>query len=202
MNLKHRILPLAALAAGIVLALAGPRAADAQEGKLQIGSTVNLKIAGVPANDVSLVSGAYAVGGDGSLNLPYLDSGIQAVGLTRSELERKIEAAYKAAEIYTKPTIIIYTEAGDPNQGAIVSVGGEVNRPGSVPFRPGMTMLQALTDAGGKTDFGNLKEVVLLRDGKTTTYDLSKVGNAGSSLKLKPNDQIVVRPRGLLPFGN
>jgi polysaccharide biosynthesis/export protein len=45
-----------------------------------------------------------------------------------------------------------------------VYVTGEVTRPGAYPVLPGMTILQAITSAGGLTQYANSKKIFLMRD--------------------------------------
>ena len=44
-----------------------------------------------------------------------------------------------------------------------VYVTGEVTKPGAFPLLPNMTVLQALTSAGGFTQFAKIKSVYVLR---------------------------------------
>jgi protein involved in polysaccharide export with SLBB domain len=48
------------------------------------------------------------------------------------------------------------------SENRVVYVQGEVGRSGSIPLTPGLTMLKALTLAGGTNDQANLKSVVLI----------------------------------------
>jgi polysaccharide export outer membrane protein len=41
---------------------------------------------------------------------------------------------------------------------------GEVARPGAFALLPGMTVLQALSDAGGLTPFANSKKIYVMRE--------------------------------------
>ncbi len=49
------------------------------------------------------------------------------------------------------------------NSEARVYVGGEVNKPGFVPFRSGLTVLQAVVEAGGPQDTANMDDIVFLQ---------------------------------------
>ena len=59
--------------------------------------------------------------------------------------------------------------------GAYVYVNGEVEKPGGVPFRPGMTITDALSHAGGATSGANLKEVYILRYGKRIHINVKSI---------------------------
>jgi polysaccharide biosynthesis/export protein len=78
-------------------------------------------------------------------------------------------------------------------------VTGEVTRPGAFPLLPDMTILQALSTAGGFTQFARLKSIYVLRteDGKQVKHPFNyKAAVAGKkaeqNLMLRPGDVIVV----------
>ena len=59
--------------------------------------------------------------------------------------------------------------------GAYVYVNGEVEKPGGIPFRPGITITDALSHAGGATSGANLKEVYILRNGKRIHINVKQI---------------------------
>jgi polysaccharide export outer membrane protein len=83
-----------------------------------------------------------------------------------------------------------------------VLVAGEVRAPVSLPFRVGMTVLDAFVAAGGGTEYADLGAVRLIRlgaDRKTTETDIDlsrmlKRGDLGKNMALAPGD-IVIVPR-------
>ena len=78
---------------------------QANEVTLKEGNSFNLRISGVPADEVALVSQKFTISDGGEIRLPYLKIGIKAAGLKPSVLARKIETAYRAAQIYTSPVV-------------------------------------------------------------------------------------------------
>ena len=58
---------------------------------------------------------------------------------------------------------------------AVVTVGGQVRRPGPVPYQKNLTIYAAIQAAGGATEFGSMRRVNVIHDGKATTHDLTKV---------------------------
>ena len=111
-------------------------------------------------------------------------------------LEKAIEGAYKSAEIYTRPTVIINVDNADGVTSRVVTVLGEVNRSGQVPFREGMSMMEAIAAAGDKSDFADMRSVRLIRNGQTSVHNLTEVTrNPAVDITLKPNDRILVRER-------
>jgi polysaccharide export outer membrane protein len=74
-----------------------------------------------------------------------------------------------------------------------------VTRAGAFPLLPNMTVLQALSSAGGFTQFANSKNIYVLRveNGKQNKLpfnyrDVVKGRNSEQNILLKPGDTIVV----------
>ncbi len=164
---------------------------SAQETALAPGQTLNLKLAGVPADDQAAISGPYTVSDAGTISLLYLPE-IRAAGLRPSELARQIEVAYRNAQIYTKPNATINLDRGAVDH--FVTVMGEVNTAGQVLYTPGLTMLAAIAQRGDFSDFGDPRRVKLTRGGDVTYHDLSRVASTENAA-LRPGDLIVVSKR-------
>jgi polysaccharide export outer membrane protein len=172
---------------------------EAQEAKFRTGQTVNLSVAGVPAEDIAIVSKPYTISESGKLNLPYIGE-LSAAGYSRSQLEKRIEQAYMSAQIYTRPTVTIIVDTATTGN-RVVTVTGEVRGPGPVPYREGIRLLDAIASAGGFTDFGSPTNVIVMRGNSKAEYNLRKVSSdPKQNAALKPDDTIIVRQRKL--FGN
>jgi polysaccharide export outer membrane protein len=83
-----------------------------------------------------------------------------------------------------------------------VRVTGAVRTPRSMPYRPGMTVLDAVLEAGGINDFASSNRTKLYRKTKTKTevidIDLNDVltkGSLGTNYDLKPGDVVTVPER-------
>ncbi|MCP5534650.1 MAG: polysaccharide biosynthesis/export family protein [Akkermansiaceae bacterium] len=174
-------------------------AASAQE--ISSRTTLNIAIKGVPATEQQRISGQYVVDGSGFVYLPLLKGGIKASGLSSSSLARKIEDAYRSAEMYENPRITVIStkdEASSEIDRQIVSIGGFVKSPGPKPYMRGMTLFQAVSAAGGETAFGSIKRVELHRNGKKYVYNLQTA--AHMRVKVYPGDSINVPQK--TAFGN
>ena len=79
-------------------------------------------------------------------------------------------------------------------EGQFVYVDGEVGKPGAVRYQDGLTVLQALTHAGGPSDLAKLRKAQILRDGKTIPVNIKKV-QAGreADFEMKPGDQLHIK---------
>jgi len=164
---------------------------------LEPGDTIKISLLGVDAAEQTKVNGEYRVGESGTISMPLLDKPVAARGLNAEQLARAIEAAYRAEDIYTKPSIQAEVLKGtivDPNK-TIVSIGGQVRRAGESPYRKGMTVIQALDAAGGRNDFGS-RNVVLLRAGKQYCLDFQNLKH--KNIELLPNDSLQVEQKGVI----
>jgi len=130
---------------------------------------------------------------DGKISLPLLDD-VQAAGLTPMQLSDSLTEKLKKFIAQPQVTVIV-TQINSQR----VYVIGSVARPGAYPLIPGMTILQALSSAGGFTQFANEKKIFLLRtvDGKQTrSYfnykDVINGKNASQNLTISAGDTIVV----------
>lgn len=165
---------------------------NAQTMALAPGHSVTIELK-VPSEDAANVSSVYTVSAAGTIRLPYLNGEIRAAGVSPTDLARRIEQAYRTAEIYTNPTVNVVSK--DQQINNIVTVGGAVKSGGrEVPLRDGMTLYMAITAAGGPDEFAKLKAIRVIRGNREFTCDMRKVDKAGSvnNPVLQPNDQIIV----------
>jgi polysaccharide export outer membrane protein len=130
---------------------------------------------------------------DGKISMPLLGD-VQAAGLTPGQLGQSVSE--KLRKYLTAPQVtVILTQVNSQR----VYVTGEVTRPGAYPVLPGMTILQAITSAGGLTQFANSKKIFLMRDENhiQTKYAFSYKEvldgrKAEENLPVKAGDTIVV----------
>ncbi|MFT5457409.1 MAG: polysaccharide export outer membrane protein [Myxococcota bacterium] len=79
-------------------------------------------------------------------------------------------------------------------QGHVVYVGGEVAKPGSVPFEPGLTVLQALSEVGGPNGTARLRGAYVLRGEERINVNLRRIQDGREAdLSLEPGDQLFLR---------
>jgi polysaccharide export outer membrane protein len=95
--------------------------------------------------DQPQLSGAFDVDDSGMIDLPLLGL-VRAAGLTAPAL-----AASIAADLKTKNLILAASVAVEIAKYRPFYILGEVNAPGQYPYRPGMTVLTAISIAGGFT---------------------------------------------------
>jgi protein involved in polysaccharide export with SLBB domain len=163
------------------------------------------------------LNAAMTIRPDGKISLDTIGE-LAAAGLTVDELDSVITARY--ARYIVEPEITVIVRQFSDQK---IFVGGEVARPGLIPYSEKLTVLRAIIQAGGANRSGRLDNVLILRDipGKGTTLlkvDLKQLvrrGNLAEEPKLQPYDVVFV-PRssiskmnqfvseyvqGLLPIG-
>ena len=115
--------------------------------------------------------------------------------LTEDQIAAAVEKAYRDAGIYQNPSVEVAIIHGDGQRpdGAVISVGGQVNRAGVVPFRKGITVVQALQAAGDRTPFGG-RNITIFRGKKMIRLDYRKPEH--KNFELLPDDTLSVEQRG------
>ncbi|MGD8379376.1 MAG: polysaccharide biosynthesis/export family protein [Gammaproteobacteria bacterium] len=137
---------------------------------------------------------------DGKISMPLLGD-VQAGGLTAQQVSENIE---KQLSRYVKDphVVVILTDLKSHAFLSRVRVTGAVNNPVTLPYRRGMTVLDAILEAGGLTEFASANRTVLYRrNGKTTESipvhleDVMKRGDLSTNYALGPGDVIAVPER-------
>jgi polysaccharide export outer membrane protein len=130
---------------------------------------------------------------DGKISLPLLND-VQAAGLTPTELAGQIRTGLNKYMTNPQVTVIVI----EINSQRVYLLG-EVARAGAYVLLPGMTVLQALSNAGGFTAFSNLKNIYVLRqeNGKQQklAFNYKEVisgKRTEQNIELKAGDTIVV----------
>jgi len=137
------------------------------------------------------ISRSVPVRPDGKISLPLLND-VQAAGLTAMDLANVITEGLK--KFINNPQVTVTVTEINSRR---VYVTGEVTRPGAYPLLPNMTTLQALTSAGGFTQFSNPKKIYVLRNesGKQVKHPFNYkavLDGKQDDIPLQPGDTIVV----------
>jgi len=130
---------------------------------------------------------------DGKITLPLVGD-IPASGMNTMGL--KVLLSEKLEDFVSKPEVtVIVLESHSKNFYII----GKITRPGTYPLNPDMTVLQAISVAGGLAEWADKDSIRIIRrsEGKEEIlpFDYDKV-ISGKKLEqnilLKPNDTIIV----------
>jgi len=141
------------------------------------------------------LSATVPVRPDGKISTPLVEDMV-AVGKTPSQLARDIEKSLAEYVKAPKVNVVVMIAVSVFSQ---VKVIGQVKTPQALPYRDGMTVLDAVLAVGGLGQFaaGNRAHVVRNENGKQTEIKvkldaLVNNGDMKQNLLLKPGDVLVV----------
>jgi len=132
---------------------------------------------------------------DGKISTPLVED-IVAVGKTPSELAREMERVLSEYVRSPQVNVIVSQPVSTFSQVKII---GQVVKPQALPFREGITALDAVLAVGGLAPFaaGNRAKIVRAegakqREIKIKLDDLVNKGDMSQNLALKPGDVLVI----------
>jgi polysaccharide biosynthesis/export protein len=132
---------------------------------------------------------------DGKISTPLVEDMV-AVGKTPSQLARDIEKSLAEYVKSPKVNVVVMSAMSVFSQ---IRVIGQVLHPQAVPYRDGMTVLDAVLAVGGLGQFaaGNRAHLVRTENGKQTEIKvkldaLVNSGDMKQNLALRPGDVLVV----------
>lgn len=144
--------------------------------------------------DEDRFNGPYTVAEDGTIDFPMVGS-VLVTGLTKDQVARHLEAQLADGYLNHPHVVVQVKERGNRE----VSVLGQVNKAGSIGWRDGLTLVQAVSLAGGLTPFASPARVKLTRrtgrGEETTTVEVSLtaiVDGRTEDLILRPGDIVFV----------
>ena len=154
------------------------------------GDVLQINVWGEPTASVNGV----VVRPDGKVTMPLVKD-ISVTGLTPAEAEKaiteQISKQIKAADV----TVIV----NQINSKKIFVVGGGVQREGPLNYTYRMTIMQALSEAGGLSDYAKRKKIYVLRNESGRQYQLKfdydavlKGEHMELNIPLIPSDILVV----------
>ena len=144
------------------------------------------------------ISGRSRVRVDGKISFPFLND-VDAAGIPPQTLARRIQTRLK--DYIVNPVVTVSVEEPRPS---VVSVVGEVAKPGVYPIDRTSGVLQALAAAGGLTETADREGVFVLRKGywadgspspvriRFTLRALERAEGKAATFRLKPGDTVVV----------
>ncbi len=130
--------------------------------------------------------------------------GISVAGLTTGELEKLLKD--RTSDRLRDPEVVVTIRHFSDKP---IYVGGEVGKPGPLPYRKGITPLQAVIAAGGFKDTAHPESVILVRAAGSEKSFIARTINLGETvndgarepLYLAPHDIIFV-PRSAIANAN
>ncbi len=166
----------------------------------KISSTDKISLVVVGESDLNV--GGKRVDANGNVNLNLVGE-VHIAGLSVTEAQHAIEAAYRDGRILRNPQVTINIEEYAPRT---VSVSGMVRQPGTVNLPPEttMTIKELILKAGGFSETANGKNVRVTRvmpDGTTKVFTLNVDAvlkgkdtgkSADNNFTLEPDDIVYV----------
>jgi polysaccharide export outer membrane protein len=138
----------------------------------------------------------FTVAPDGTVDFPYVKR-LKVAGLEPQELAELVRAKLMEGQILTDPSVSVSIKEYNSKR---VEVLGEVQKPGSLPLQPGMTLLRAVSMAGGFNSIADKDRVTIRRrsQGKTVFATVSVediIDNKIPDVPLQAGDSINVAQR-------
>jgi len=128
------------------------------------------------------ITNAYTVSDAGTISLPMLAS-MDVEGLSTADLESAISGELRTRDLAPRASVSVQVQKFRP-----FYILGEVQRPGQYPYVPGMTVLTAVSIAGGYTFRANKRDAELVRTKKNVSYRV----RAGTDARVLPGDTLLV----------
>jgi polysaccharide biosynthesis/export protein VpsN len=114
----------------------------------------------------------YRVQPDGTIDFPYVDR-LNVTGLEPQQIEDLIKKSLVDKKILVDPQVTLVVKQYNSKK---VSVIGQVQKPGSLPWQEGMKLVDAISLAGGFTSLAAADRVLVTRlvaNQKTVTATVS-----------------------------
>ena len=133
---------------------------------------------------------------DGLVAIPLIED-LEAANKTPTELGREVEK--RLAKYVEEPlvTVIVQKFVGAFTQQ--VRIVGEATEPQAIPYRVNMSLLDAIIEVGGLTEFaaGNRATIVRMSEGEQKQYrvrldDLVRDGDISANVPLEPGDILII----------
>lgn len=164
----------------------GPGAPQTATEPYRLGVDDELEISVYGEPDLSKTQ---AVRPDGKVVFPLVGD-ITAAGLTPEELREQLTQAMSRYIWSPRITVVMRRYASRK-----VSVLGELRTPGVLSLSSDISLVEAVSRAGGPTENADLLGGVLLRNGQVVPVDFDKLlrqGDASQNVALKANDVILI----------
>ncbi|MFO0758422.1 MAG: polysaccharide biosynthesis/export family protein [Byssovorax sp.] len=101
----------------------------------------------------------FMIAPDGTVDLPYIQRQ-KVAGLEPQDLAEAIRARLIEKEILSDPSVSVSVKEYNSKR---IEVLGEVQKPGSLPIQPGMTLLRAISLSGGFNSIADKSRVTIRR---------------------------------------
>ena len=139
----------------------------------------------------------YQVASDGTVDFPYIQT-LKVSGHEPQEVARMVRQRLIEDQILKDPSVVVRVTEYRSKR---ITVLGQVQKPGSFSYQTGMTLVQAISLAGGLSTLATHDKVRLTRRGKegksnTVIVDLNAINSGDAEdILLQAGDRIYVAER-------
>jgi polysaccharide biosynthesis/export protein VpsN len=138
----------------------------------------------------------YQVASNGTVDFPYVHT-LKVADLEAQEVARLVRERLIAEKVLSDPSVVVQVKEYASRH---VTLLGQVSKPGSYPLLPGMSLIQAISQAGGLTAVASGSHTNLTRKTskgqQTVQIDVNAISEGRSpDVPLQAGDQIYVPDR-------
>ena len=114
------------------------------------------------------LSSTFRVASDGTIDYPLLGT-LKVEGMTPTDVSKIVEKGLVEGEFLKKPQVSIFVKEYNSKK---ISVFGQVKKPGTFSYQEGMSVVEAISLAGGFTSMARENDTTVIRivDGKKTRF--------------------------------
>jgi len=138
----------------------------------------------------------YQVASDGTVDFPYVHT-LKVADLEAQQVARLVRERLIAEKVLSDPSVVVQVKEYASRH---VTVLGQVSKPGSYPLLPAMSLIQAISQAGGLTSVASGTHANLTRKTnkgqQTVQVDVDAISEGKApDVPLQAGDQIYVPER-------
>src|SRR3954469_2530536 len=138
----------------------------------------------------------YQVASDGTVDLPYIHT-LKVADLEAQGVARLVRQKLISEKVLTDPSVVVQVKEYASRH---ITMLGQIAKPGSYPLLPGMSLIQAISQAGGLTAVAASSHVNLTRKTakgqQTVELDFGAIQEGKApDVPLQAGDQIFVKER-------
>lgn len=142
------------------------------------------------------LTGSYQVGPDGTIQFPFIGT-VHVGGKDASAVAKAISDGLAQGGYLKDPHVSVFLQESNSKR---ISVLGAVTKPGTLPIVPGMTVVHAVSQAGGFTSLASKDDTVITRrvGGKLERYrvEVSRITRGDAEdVPLRAGDIVFVPER-------
>jgi protein involved in polysaccharide export with SLBB domain len=137
-----------------------------QDVTLGVGDTFEITV-----YDEKELSGKFQVADDGTINFPLIGT-LAVVGRTPNAVAKAIQESLQAKQVLRNPSVSIFVLDYVSKR---INIMGAIQKPGSLSWSTGMSVIRAISIAGGLTPLAAGNDTIVTRqeDGKPKRYRVS-----------------------------